>query len=793
MDETESFLYFNTFTCGSFIIYLLVIFMHGGQSESAERNIFLVFFSVGPLLSFFFYRTIQQDAQSNHVLLRDVLFCFYGYLLIVFMLILAFISQNIYVMYMFCLIHLPGTLFIYKFCQSCGDANEKIMKVVTYCNNFLFLLFPSIFICFSILFNSDVREYLIENISRSSAFQTGLLGGLLIVLFIFISQWKAKNLPLIKISKYQKTKVVLTLAICLISPFFLFDVNLHFSESNYNVYLGPATAVLGGHLPLVDIYCMYGLSYLLFSFLFKFIISASYAGAATIVSLVNVIFYITFLLIVRRISNQNILIIALGVLALFFYQLVMPHNIVSTPSVAGFRFLPPLLLLFAVVSLPDKRIFNMWTLLASALCILWSFECLVYGIITYAAFMVLHGLLEKIELIRIVKHLFFLAFLCFGVHILLASFLMLLSGGNLPDYNVYFDMIGAHISSTGKEAWSWSLLADPTYLVWILFFVIYALVFVYSLRCIVEVNTSKAISCDKQFLKIIFPAAMLGTLELTYFLGRSMWAVLLCTIFPLFIILFGVLRKLWNGKVEFNEGKQVRHSAGYVGVVISVFLTIPFLTGFTTERLFRSAKPSSSNSTLLRAMFNKGYPVSSVPKNLSDNLFKIDNRWDLNFVGYPDSYRKQFNDARKMMQSWMHDEERVMIFLPQTTHLLFLSGKAHKYPISEDVCDQLSGSLVSRIVNYDAAVKEGDVIIMATDLTILASSAVSSQPVTIEKIYNLPAGHGYWWQTGYLILHRIIQDWDLYIIEKRENVIACRVSKKGVATSHYQGIKYTLE
>jgi len=588
---------------------------------------------------------------------------------------------------------------------------------------------------------------------------------------------------------------ILTFIVCLIFPAFLFDVNLHYSIGNYGAYIGPANAVMGGHLPLVDIHCQYGLSYLIFAFVFKFLLPLSYTAAAAIVSFLDVVFYVIYLLIIRKISKENISIIALGLLTLLFFKLVLPYNIVYTPSVAGFRFIPPLLLLFALTTLPERRILNLWTSVALLLCILWSFEVLLYGVITYAAFIIFYGLLNKEGMRKITKYIGILAVACLGVHMLLALLLSALGNGKFPDYLVYFDMIGAHTESTGKESWSWSALVDPTWLIWVLFFTVYALVLIYSLQCITKGKAMyKSFCADERFLKIIFPAAILGILEMTYFLGRSIWAVLFCTSFPFFIIIIASIANLWEKRSNLVKDKKSQHSLFYASIVITMFLIIPAMTGFIVDRFAQPFKPASSNSTLLRTFWGKEAFASNITQSPLGNMVKKkDDKWKVDFTGYPDWYREQFEEAKIMMDRWMYNEHDVLMFLPQTTELLFLSAKVHKYPISNNVNDQLSNRLIRKIVNSEVSISEGDVIVTTDAISRLASEAVSSPPVTVGKIYNLPAGHGHWWKTDYLILHKIMQSWDLHIVDKSKHIIVCRVTKKNSRLSSADIFRLSLE
>ena len=71
------------------------------------------------------------------------------------------------------------------------------------------------------------------------------------------------------------------------SPILLFDVVNDFDVEHYNAYVAPAIAVLHGKIPLIDVFCHYGFSYLLFTLVFMFLPN-NYAVLGAVVSGLNV-------------------------------------------------------------------------------------------------------------------------------------------------------------------------------------------------------------------------------------------------------------------------------------------------------------------------------------------------------------------------------------------------------------------------------------------------------------------------------------------------------------------------
>ena len=71
MDEEEKHILFNAFFLLSFLIYLLTLFLSDGHSEKDERSIYLLFFSVGPLVTIIVYRTVYK--KNHNILIENAL------------------------------------------------------------------------------------------------------------------------------------------------------------------------------------------------------------------------------------------------------------------------------------------------------------------------------------------------------------------------------------------------------------------------------------------------------------------------------------------------------------------------------------------------------------------------------------------------------------------------------------------------------------------------------------------------------------------------------------------------
>jgi len=84
---------------------------------------------------------------------------------------------------------------------------------------------------------------------------------------------------------------------------------------------------------------------------------------------------------------------------------------------------------------------------------------------------------------------------------------------------------------------------------------------------------------------------------------------------------------------------------------------------------------------------------------------------------HPKPTSPQTAQAIKLIKKYAANKTRVLIFLlaPATTETLFLSNKAHIYPVTEQIQDSLSSQISNFIVNYSPNLKIGDVIFLPTE------------------------------------------------------------------------------
>src|SRR6266511_1909444 len=66
----------------------------------------------------------------------------------------------------------------------------------------------------------------------------------------------------------------------------MMDVELSYDALHYTSYLAPSLAVKGGGIPLVDVFCQYGLCYLIFN-LFFLVFPPTFHSAALLVTIIN--------------------------------------------------------------------------------------------------------------------------------------------------------------------------------------------------------------------------------------------------------------------------------------------------------------------------------------------------------------------------------------------------------------------------------------------------------------------------------------------------------------------------
>lgn len=170
-----------------------------------------------------------------------------------------------------------------------------------------------------------------------------------------------------------------TLWIC-VSPILLFSMQTSFDLDHYDAFVGPAIAVLHGRIPLLDVFSQYGLGYLLFTLAFL-VLPNTYAVCVGIVSLVNIVAFVVYLLILRTLIKNPYHFSLIGIVSVLGVYFCNSMSVNVLPSSLGFRYVPAMLFLYFLVQDKEEdedkltRKINIGLLLLNAF---WSIECLIF-------------------------------------------------------------------------------------------------------------------------------------------------------------------------------------------------------------------------------------------------------------------------------------------------------------------------------------------------------------------------------------------------------------------------------
>jgi hypothetical protein len=475
----------------------------------------------------------------------------------------------------------------------------------------------------------------------------------------------------------------------------LFDINLSADPLAYAPYVGPALLHLEGGRPLIDVFGQYGPNFMVFSVLLTFG-PHSLSAMAAFVSAMNVLYYLVFTAIVVRLCQRKALAWAGAVFCTLFLQSAYFYNLTATPSVLGMRFLPPLVLVLALVYLREDRLFSIPSVLSFMLCSFWALEALLFATAIYGAYLVFrlalrgdgyrsYGRCSGVLLgVLLVPHAVFTGF-------------SLCAWGMVPRYDVYLEMVRAY----GTDRSQWLLPVDPDIRTWALFGT-YALALVYVLWQVVRRQRS-----DQARVAGVGALAVFGIVTFSYYVGRSTTPVLAFQAFPLLgLAVIGL-----DGALS---GIRRESGGGIVGVPVFIILgiAVPLMTGVIGDRFLRPLDPVwGGNSTVLRFCLGKETRSRGVWRELRRRVrnsepFPAD-------APYQGEFYLQAEKAYQLMKKWEPSASRQLVFIPEAFLVGFHSRRPNGLGIAHAMVDDLSPTLRARIVARAANVRAGEYVYVA--------------------------------------------------------------------------------
>jgi hypothetical protein len=485
-----------------------------------------------------------------------------------------------------------------------------------------------------------------------------------------------------------------------------------------NAHLGPAGFVLGHGVPLVDVFCQYGmLSYLVFDLLFLFV-PPSYMGGAFLVGFLNAVYLIVMLLVLRRVLRNNLL--AYGTVFLAGAAFVaLAFN--SIPAVGAMRFLPPLVVLLSIVWLRPGRLFSFFSIAAMVLCSLWSIEALLWSLVSYLSFIAAEYLVVRRSfggVARVTLQMAAIYLVPHGVYSLLVRIFF----GAFPSYKFYLDEV---FNLFGGASGGWTFAMDFHVLIWVIAPLTYVSVYACSAWYISRLDDPDQLD-PRVFTRALIPAAILGGLELSYWVGRSLifhfWPVVLPLLIVLAIIVDRLLPKDWK-----------------------TTLNLPAISCLASVAVLYSG-------AMAWALEYGRFDVSEdqVQGNLAIAFSPI---------GTADIRDPRIRQSVDLVRKWGGKSNELLILMPGSVAAatLLYTGKAHRLHISNSHNDPASVLLAQRAIDRaGTVVVEGDFFFIHEDFNQQLNGRSDYPPDPDHAYSNLDLS----------ILIKLKERWRMAIVER---------------------------
>ena len=491
-----------------------------------------------------------------------------------------------------------------------------------------------------------------------------------------------------------------TLAIILIIGA-CFDPHFTINSHHENFYLGPVNALLHGKTMLVDVYSQYGVflhEFLAFFFKLNFL-PLNYQGLAFLVALFSMFQYILIYFLSRMLlkSPQFSLVILFIVLLMNLFATIGIFQ--SYPSIGPVRF-GLCYILITIIALrlkyPARKSIFLWLEYGIlGIASIWSFETFIY---TGTIFFGIHGY-EAITMANTVGDFFKRVALEFLKSILaivlfhsIQALIIFLARGIWPNWAYYFEYIYlysvAGIVSLPVDVWS------PWFIIVVIYFI--CLIYPFITRIITK---EWDISFETQ---IILCFASFGIAQFTYYVGRSHPNALFHICVPAILI-------AGYGASQITKSDHSKYKGARYTSIFIVYATMALLGITYVPNLIKKIPNTGFGFaySILERQLTRNGSVMSIFLETYNQLW------------HPKPTSLETAEAIELIKKYVPNKTRVMIFLPgkqakTETEVLFITNKAHLYPVTDKVQDSISSHVSNFIVNYSSDLETGDVIFLPT-------------------------------------------------------------------------------
>jgi hypothetical protein len=481
------------------------------------------------------------------------------------------------------------------------------------------------------------------------------------------------------------------------TPILLFNIQGTFELDHYNAFVGPAIAVLHGKIPLIDIFCQYGLGYLIFTLAFL-VLPNTYTVCTAIVSMMNIFAFILYLLMLRMFIKNAYQFALVGIVSILGVYFSTEQSMNLFPSSLGFRYLPAMLFTYCLVRPQEgggDRLSHPLSRGLLFLNALWSLESLLFYFLIAGFYCWLNTRSFKAIAKTMLRLLFilFLGFLVFFV-------LYFICFKQFPNYAVYLEyplhyLNGIH--DQGSFTKNIEIFSER-YLFFFPMAIVSLLLFYFSIFDFKKWNNLFLVN----FAGIVFFVYV--AVHSFVFHIKTEWVLFLPSFFG---ALFFVLYKAKNAIFKFLSGAVIGMTC-FVFLfvfVVKVFYTAPFNTG-------------SNDALVYHLIHFKKEVFENYWYNLNHfcnkKNYRQDNSDRIFFTSMPTACQKYnfHDDVQHVINKYYKNTTEVMLFSASMVEILFENNKYN--PLMNNPSTDASIDLIQKILlkkNF-SAVKEGKIIIV---------------------------------------------------------------------------------
>ncbi len=530
--------------------------------------------------------------------------------------------------------------------------------------------------------------------------RTALLGAAL-ALVLVRSRSRARPSLAVRATVDVLVPVVLLLVVNDLSYTVPFGDVLH----HLNFYVGPTNDVLHGKTVLVNTFSQYGVG-VVYALAALFALPGMHLGYGPFELVVSVAtaLQLAALYVLLRVTVRSQLLALVAVVVAVMWSVFDTISFVSYPSGGVLRFGPPFLLvvlLALAARRPASRGLALASLIAFAICSVWSIEVLVYASAAAGAFVLSQAALarDRRQLRRLWR--FAVAALAAFAALVLGT---LLRSGQAPSLTVYSSYLDVYAKS--HLAWVPIVPFSPSLLLALALMASAAAAAVLSL-------TGARTARERRTLPLIAALTALGVAEFTWFVDRSFEGVE-----PKLGLTIIAVGALWLDLLLADRARMSRGRAALIALLCGSagMLTVASYTAATT------ALGTSALATLTgTATFPPGLYGLATNASLRARLASV---WSSPIASGPPAE----GDAESLMRRY--DSRPVVVLLaPElTTEVLVRSDRTNVLPMATPSQDGIVPDAASRFVAALSRLPSGTLLL--TDREAIADRPPAPPPPT---------------------------------------------------------------